>query len=150
MNSNHHTKKYIEYHNKYTKIYGENTVVLMQSGSHFNIFAVINDEINHGPDIYYICQNILSNSLQVTKQNKNKPDISYSNCLLAGFPIFSIQKYENILLNNNYTVVIVEQITSPPNPERGVTRIVSPGTTIEGFNKQENHYLMSIYIEKHK
>ena len=43
MDSNHHTKKYIDFHNKYTKIYGENTVVLMQSGSHFNIFAVIND-----------------------------------------------------------------------------------------------------------
>ena len=68
--------------------------------------------------------------------------------LLAGFPLLSIQKYENILLNNNYTVVIVEQITPPPNPERGVTRIVSPGTTIDGYNKQENHYLMSIYIEK--
>ena len=49
-------------------------------------------------------------------------------------------------MNNNYTVVIVEQITPPPNPERGVTRIVSPGTTIN--NKQENQYLMSIYIEK--
>ena len=43
--SNHHVKKYIEYHDIYTKKYGENTVVLMQSGSHFNIFAVINDEI---------------------------------------------------------------------------------------------------------
>lgn len=148
MDPNHHTKKYIDFHDKYTKIYGENTIVLMQSGSHFNIFAVINDEINHGPDIYFICQNILNNALQVTKQNKNKPEISYSNCLLAGFPLMSIQKYENILLNNNYTVVIVEQITPPPNPERGVTRIVSPGTTIDGYNKQENHYLMSIYIEK--
>ena len=150
MDSNHHTRKYINYHNKYTGIYGENTVVLMQSGSHFNIFAVINDEINDGPDIYHICKNVLNNALQVTKQNKNKPEISYSNCLLAGFPIFSIQKYENILIDNNYTVVIVEQITSPPNPERGVTRIVSPGTTINYYNKQENHYLMSIYIEKHK
>ena len=68
--SNHHVKKYIEYHEIYTKKYGENTVVLMQSGSHFNIFAVINDEINLGPDIYHICQIILNNALQVTKQNK--------------------------------------------------------------------------------
>ena len=29
--SNHHVKKYIEYHEIYTKKYGENTVVLMQS-----------------------------------------------------------------------------------------------------------------------
>jgi DNA mismatch repair protein MutS len=148
--SNHHIKKYIEYHDKYTKKYGENTVVLMQSGSHFNIFSIINDTVSIGPDIYHICQNILGNALQVTKQNKKNPEISFSNCLLAGFPIYVIQKYENILLNNNFTVVIVEQITPPPNPERGVTRIVSPGTSIEGYNKNDNHYLMSVYIEKNE
>lgn len=145
--SNHHVKKYIEYHDIYTKKYGENTVVLMQSGSHFNIFSVMNDEVNMGPDIYHICQNILNNALQVTKQNKKVPEISIKNCLLAGFPTYVIQKYENILLNNNYTVVIVEQITPPPNPERGVTRIISPGTTIDDYNKDTSHYLMSIYIE---
>ena len=32
MDPNHHTKKYIDFHDKYTKIYGENTIVLMQSG----------------------------------------------------------------------------------------------------------------------
>ena len=142
----HHIKKYIQYHDQFKEKYGENTVVLMQAGSHFNIFAIINDEVNIGPDIYHICQNVLNNALQVTKQNKNKPEISFSNCLLAGFPVHVIQKYEDILLNNNYTVVIVEQITPPPNPERGVTRIVSPGTKIT--NQQENYYLMSIYIEK--
>ena len=150
METNHHTKRYIDYHEKYVKKYGENTVVLMQTGSHFNIFSIINDEINLGPDIYHICQNVLNNALQVTKQNKKNPEISYGNCLLAGFPLSVIQKYENILLNNNYTVVIVEQITPPPNPERGVTRIVSPGTSMNSYNKEDNHYLMSIYIEKNE
>jgi DNA mismatch repair protein MutS len=148
METQHHTKKYIEFHEKYTKKYGENTVVLMQAGSHFNIFAIINDEVNLGPDIYHICQNVLNNSLQVTKQNKKKAEISYGNCLLAGFPIYCIGKYEKLLLNSNYTVVIVEQITAPPNPERGVTRIVSPGTTIEDYNNSDTRYLMSVYIEK--
>ena len=148
MEGQHHIKKYIKYHDEYTEKYGENTVVLMQSGSHFNLFAIINDEMSIGPDIYHICKNVLNNALQVTKQNKKKPEISYSNCLLAGFPVYSVQKYENLLLNNNYTVVIVEQITSPPNPERGVTRILSPGTTIEDYNNSETRYLMSIYIEK--
>ena len=148
METQHHVRKYMEYHEKYTKKYGENTVVLMQAGSHFNLFAVINDEVNIGPDIYHICQNVLNNALQVTKQNKKKPEISFGNCLLAGFPIYSIGKYENILLNSNYTVVIVEQISAPPNPERGVTRILSPGTTIEDYNNKESRYLMSVYIEK--
>ncbi len=148
METQHHIKKYMAYHEEYTKKYGENTVVLMQAGSHFNLFAIINDEVNLGPDIYHICTNVLNNALQVTKQNKKKPEISYSNCLMAGFPVYSIQKYENIFLNSNYTVVIVEQITSPPNPERGVTRILSPGTTIEDYNNQETRFLMSVYIEK--
>jgi len=150
METNHHTKKYIDFHNKYVEKYGENTVVLMQTGSHFNIFAIINDEVNIGPDIYHICQNVLNNALLVTKQNKKNPEISYSNCLLAGFPLSVIQKYENILLSNNYTVVVVEQITPPPNPERGVTRVISPGTSIDSYNKQDSHYLMSIYIEKNE
>ena len=60
METNHHTKKYIDYHNKYVEKYGENTVVLMQTGSHFNIFSIMNDEVNIGPDIYHICQNILT------------------------------------------------------------------------------------------
>ena len=73
METQHHVKKYMDYHEQYTKKYGENTVVLMQAGSHFNLFAVINDEVNIGPDIYHICQNVLNNALQVTKQNKKKP-----------------------------------------------------------------------------
>ena len=40
-----------------------------EAGSHFNIFAIINDDVNIGPDIYHICQNVLNNA-QVTKQNK--------------------------------------------------------------------------------
>jgi len=147
MNDTNHIRKYINYHNQYVKKYGENTVIFMQTGSHFNIFAVINDEINDGPDIYNICTNILNNSLQVTRQNKSKPEVSYKNCLMAGFPLYSVNKYENMLLDNNFTAVIVEQITPPPNTERGVTRIISPGTTIDN-PKHDSNYLMSIYVEK--
>ena len=113
-----------------------------------DLFAIINDELNLGPDIYHIGNNILN--ITVTKQNKKIPEISYSNHLLAGFPVNSIQKYENILLNHNYTVIIVEHITPPPNPERGVTRIVSPGTTMNDYHKKDSNYLMSIYIEKYE
>ena len=56
--NNKFVRKYIEYHEEYTKKYGQNTVVLKQTGSHFNIFAVINDEVSYGPDIYHICNNI--------------------------------------------------------------------------------------------
>ena len=92
--------QYVEFHNKYVKKYGHDTVVLLQNGSHFNLFAIINDEMNLGPDIYHIGNNILN--ITVTKQNKKIQEVSYKNHLLAGFPVNSIQKYENILLNHNY------------------------------------------------
>ena len=147
MNQQTILKEYISIHDKYIDKYGENTVVLMEVGSFFEIYAVINDKVNIGPDIYHICQNILQ--ISVTKRNKKIHEISEKNYLQAGFPNVSVQKFENILLNHNYTVVIVEHITPPPNPERSVTRIVSPGTTLENFNKQDSHYLMSVYIEKY-
>ena len=125
MNEQSILNEYLGIHNEYRAIYGPNTVVLMEVGTFFEIYAVINDELNLGPDIYHIGQNILQ--IPVVKRNKEIPEISMKNYLQAGFPTVSIQKFENILLNHNYHVVIVEHITSPPNPERGVTRIVSPG-----------------------
>ena len=66
---------------------------------------------------------------------------------MAGFPLYTIQKYQNILLQNNYTIVMIEQITEPPNPERKVTEILSPGMNINNNTKKTN-YLMTIYYEK--
>jgi len=63
--------QYIDFHNTYTEKYGPDTVVLLQNGSHFNLFAIINDELNLGPDIYHIGNNILN--ITVTKQNKKIP-----------------------------------------------------------------------------
>jgi len=140
--------QYIDFHTKYVTKYGPETVVLLQNGSHFNLFAIVNDEMNIGPDIYHIGNNILN--ITVTKQNKKIEEVSYKNHLLAGFPVNSIQKYENMLLNHNYTVVIVEHVTPPPNPEREVTRIVSPGTCIQDYHKQDTNYLMSVYVEKYE
>ena len=60
--------QYINFYKKYTEKFGPDTVVLLQNGSHFNVFAIINDELNIGPDIYHIGNNILN--ITVTKQNK--------------------------------------------------------------------------------
>ena len=47
------------------------------------------------------------------------------------------------LLNNNYTIVLVEQVTSPPNPEREVTEVISPGTIIDSYNKSTIYFRQS-------
>ena len=69
---------------------------------------------------------------------------------MAGFPIHSVRKFIDRLLNEGYTIVMIEQVTEPPNPERKITEIISPGTVIDAFNSHDSNYLVSMYIEKYK
>ena len=68
-NKQHILNLYIKYRDEYIEKYGENTVILMEIGQFFEIYAVINDEIRVGEkNIYNICQNILG--IAVTRRNK--------------------------------------------------------------------------------
>ena len=61
---------------------------------------------------------------------------------MVGVPEHALEKYRNMLLNDNYTIVIVDQVT-PPNPERKVVEIIS---TIENYDKKDSHHLVSLFI----
>ena len=65
-------------------------------------------------------------NIQISRKNKNVIENSRSNPLMAGFPLFAIEKFIQILMNHGYTVVLIEQVTEPPEPERKVTNIFSP------------------------
>tara|TARA_B110000967_G_C18886153_1_gene564097 strand:+ start:71 stop:3139 length:3069 start_codon:yes stop_codon:yes gene_type:complete len=136
-------KEYINYHDENIKKYGENTVVLMQVGGFYEIYAVINESISIGADIYKLADIL---GIQVARRNKNIQEISYDNFLMAGWNTFALPKFQKILLNNNYTIILVNQITEPPNPERGITDIISPGTVIDNYNNSDTNHLVSVYI----
>lgn len=130
---------YLEYHHKYSKIYDQNTLVLMQVGSFFEVYATLDE----GPPIQYIGEIL---EIQVTKKNKSISNIDKSNHLLLGFPIHSVKKFIDILLSNNFTIILIEQTTPPPNPKREVTQIISPSTYTENSSLSNNNYLMTIYF----
>jgi len=136
-------KEYIKYHNDNIKKYGENTVVLMQVGGFYEIYAVVNESISQGADIYHLADIL---GIQVARRNKSIQEINYENYLMAGWNTFALPKFQKILLNHNYTIVLVNQITEPPNPERAITDIISPGTVIENYNNSDTNYLVSVYI----
>ena len=62
-------------------------------------------------------------NIQVSRKNKNIIDNSKSNHLLAGFPNHSLKKFIDILIQNFYTIVLVEQTTPPPNPKRELLKL---------------------------
>ena len=77
-------KEYLNYHNESIQKYGENTVVLMQVGGFYEIYAVVNETTNVGADIYQLADIL---GIQVARRNKNIPTIGLA---------FSFQKFNKI------------------------------------------------------
>ncbi len=75
---------------------------------------------------------------------------------MCGVPHHSVNTYINKLLEKNYKVAIVEQLTDPKASkglvERDVVRVVTPGTIIEDdmLENKTNNFLLSIALEKNK
>ncbi len=132
--------EYQAYTEKYQTEYGNKTLVLMEVGSFYEMYATDCSFIDlHGVG------NLLN--IQVTRKNKSIAEVSRSNYMLAGFPSYCLEKFTNILLDNQYTIVVVSQTTPPPKPHRAVTNILSPGMRLEPNQPNENSFLMCIYVD---
>ncbi len=136
---------YLDYQDEYSHKYGENTCVLMQVGHFFEAYAVDNEKEKSNSDNMYKMANIMN--IQMTRKNKSILENSRKNPLMIGVNLLSVEKYIQILLNKNYTIVLIEQVTEPPEPERKVTQIYSPGTSINFVNRDFNNYCVSLYFE---
>lgn len=131
-----------DYHNylqTYKEKYGDNTVILMQVGSFFEMYSIDNND-NYIYKISDIC------NIQISRKNKSITEVSINNPLMCGFPLYCLNKYVQLILQNNYTIVLIEQTTEPPNPERKITEIISPSTNISLNNKKSN-YIIVVYFE---
>ena len=137
--------EYFEYQLNFEKKYGTETLVLMQVGSFFEFYGVDNKEEKIG-NLQFITELL---NIQLTRRNKAILENSRSNCLMGGFPTHALKRFLPLLLNNNYTIILIEQTTEPPNPKREITQIFSPGTYIEEINKSDPNFIVSIYLTEH-
>ena len=136
---------YLDYQKQYEKKYGPKTIILMQVGSFFEAYAIDNEQEKTNCDnLNFICDIM---NIQISKKNKSVIGVSRSNPYMAGFPTLAIDKFIQILLNNKFTVVLIEQVTPPPEPERKITNIYSPGTNISYGLNEDSSNLVSVYIE---
>ena len=132
---------YIKYYNEYTQKYGKNTIVLIEVGKFFELYSTDSE----GPNIKNISDLL---DIQHTKKNKSLPECNRNNPYMAGVPSCAIKKYLDILVDNNYTIILVEQVTGPPFVKREVTKIISNSTYLDNINTNtvENNYLSCIYF----
>jgi len=134
---------YLAYTKTYQAKFGNKTVVLMEVGSFFEFYAVENEKVKEGAPMTELCSIL---NIQSTKKNKSIPQCSRTNPLMAGFPSVTLKKFVDLLLAEQYTIVLVEQTTPPPNPKRGVTQIISPSTYIDNIHQADSRYMMVWYI----
>lgn len=136
-------EEYISYCQQYEKIYGEDrTVILYQCGKFYEVYGVdnANEKLGKVSEIASLLR------IVETRQDTKITENSRKNPQMAGFNCASIDRFLDVLMENGYTVVIVDQITPPPDVTRGVTAIWSQGTYINNIGVKDN-YLISIYIE---
>lgn len=136
-------EEYFECQKKYQEKYGTKTIVFFMVGHFYEIYGVDNETEKLG----LVCEVCEILGLQVTRNNKKILHNSLSNPLKAGMPTIALEKRLSTLLDNFYTVVIVDQVTPPPNVKREVTNIYSPGTNLD-TTTPNNNYILSIYIEQ--
>ena len=134
--------EYVNYTRTYKAEYGENTIILMEVGSFWELYDC---DKRSGADMKEIGELL---NIQVSRKNKAIAEVSSSNPLMAGFPTHALQRFLPILIASGYTIVLVSQVTLPPNPKRAVTNIYSKGTYLDGAKTSECANIAAIFIEK--
>jgi len=133
--------EYLLYNDLYKNQY-ENYIVLLQVGSFYEMYSIIQDD----PKLKEVCELL---NLLLTRKNKTIQKISKSNPHMAGFPCVSIQKNLDMLIENNYTIIVYDQEDLDGKKKcRKLNKIYSIGTYIncEKDSKTEN-IILSIYRE---
>ncbi len=102
---------YIQLHEKYTKTHGSNTLILLEVGSFYEAYAYPTVGANgeqrlNGFDLHRIGSMC---NIQVTRKNKQIAVVDVSNPYMMGFPNTSLKKYLRILVQNQVTVVVINQ-----------------------------------------
>jgi DNA mismatch repair protein MutS len=142
---------YIELDKKYKQQYGNETVILMEVGDFFEMYGVQNEHENIGANLQDISDLL---NIRVTSKNKSKNLIDRTNPLMSGFPSYIIEKHIQTLVENQYTVVIVEQYENKSTKyykqyDRKVSKIITPSTYFNYHSDSTNYsnYLMVCYWE---
>ena len=69
-------------------------------------------------------------NIQMTRKNKNITENNRHNPLMIGVNIYSIDKYIQILLNANYTIVLISQTSEAPFVKEKLQIFIVPEQTL--------------------
>jgi DNA mismatch repair protein MutS len=137
-------EEYEKYQRDHEKKYGENTIVIMQVGSFYELYALEKNEER----LRNICETA---HIEIVKKSVKDKDF-----YMAGFPMWSKDKFLNIFVSGGYTVVVVEQCSQDNGGKklkRQIKEILSPSINTDisigvGNNKNDYNNLLCVYMEE--
>lgn len=136
-------KDYLDLTKKWKKEFGDKTIVLMQVGSFFEVYALRgSDGVIKGSNIE---QFSLINDMVITPKSKMVHDNHV--VLMAGFGLAQLDKYVKRLQENDYTIVVYTQDIQGKNTTRSLTEVISPGTFFSPETEVISNTTMCIWLE---
>lgn len=136
---------YFDLQRNFEEKYGQNTIVMIEVGSFFEVYGVETDSLKLGKprEIAEIL------NLQITRRNKNILENSIKNPLLAGFPTAAFDRYiQRLIEENKYTIVVVRQSGIPPKITRFIERIISPGVNFDYTLNHDDNFIASVLVDQ--
>ena len=135
-------KEYFELTDKYQDDYGAHCILLMQVGSFFEVYGMIETKKNkiYGSkieDFSRICE------LNIVQKNVCVGD---NEIVMAGFKDIMIEKYIKKIQEAGFTAVVYTQDEAAKNTTRSLAGIFSPGTYFTNDTTYLSNNLICIWI----
>jgi DNA mismatch repair protein MutS len=137
--------EYIKKWKQFANQYGEQTCLFYMVGKFYEMYDILDKETGEGKS--NVRQAVETLGITLTIKEKEGP--KGEDCLFAGFPEQSLQKFAGMLTREGWTVVVCDQEKNGAGKvtARPVARIFSPGTHIE-LAGAEAPYLAGLWFEE--
>ena len=136
-------KEYFELTQKYKDDYGDNTILLMEVGSFYEVYGLINKSTNK------IIGSSIEDFSQICELNvvEKKATLDKQEVVMAGFKNIMVEKHIKKIQEAGYTAVVYSQDEQAKNTTRSLSGIFSPGTYFSNESTNLTNNLICIWID---
>jgi DNA mismatch repair protein MutS len=136
---------YFDITKKYKNEYGENTILLMQNGAFYEVYALRDNSNNiFGSNI------VEFGNICDLNVGSRKASVEDDQVMCAGFKTEFLDRYVKKLQDTGYTIVVYDQDEQCANTTRSLSGIYSPGTYFSCDNETITNNTCCIWLESKK
>ena len=132
---------YLAYYDKYKPLYGDKFALFYQIGKFHEVYGIDNVQEKCG-NVTEIATLL---NIKETRTDTSILENNRSNPQMAGFNSVSLDRNVDLLVDQGYTVLVVNQKQDTVPIEREIAYIASPSTNLRG---PTDPYIVSIYIDQ--